>query len=62
MAFNGTRQDMGRSLVDPIARSIVDKGGKILTEVAVSNIHWNQGKIESLTYQKGNEAATVPFG
>ena len=36
LAFNGTRQDMGRSLVDPIARSIVDKGGKILTEVSVS--------------------------
>jgi len=61
LAFNGTKQDMGRSLVDPIAQSIVNQGGKILTEVSVSNIHWNQGKIESLTYQKGNEAATIPF-
>ncbi len=61
LAFNGTRQDMGRSLVDPIAQSIVNQGGKILTEVSVSNIHWNHGKIESLTYQKGSEAATVPF-
>jgi isorenieratene synthase len=61
LAFNGTRQDMGRSLVDPIARSIVNQGGKILTEVSVGNIHWNQGKIESLTYQKGSEESTIPF-
>ncbi|MBM0742419.1 FAD-dependent oxidoreductase [Phormidium sp. CLA17] len=61
LAFNGTRQDMGRSLVDPITQTIVDKGGKILTEVSVRNIHWNQGKIESLTYQKGSEATTIPF-
>jgi isorenieratene synthase len=61
LAFNGTRQDMGRSLVNPIAQAIVEKGGKILTQTSVRNIHWNQGKIESLTYQKGSEEATVPF-
>lgn len=61
LAFNGTRQDMGRSLVEPIAASITQQGGKILTETSVSNIHWQQGRIESLTYRKGGAATTVPF-
>ena len=61
LAFNGTRQDMGTSLVQPIARAIESKGGKVLTDVAVSNIHWENGKIDSLSYQSGDVQSKVPF-
>ena len=61
LAFNGTRQDMGTSLVQPIAKFIESKGGKVLTDVAVSGIHWENGKIDSLSYQSGNVQSKVPF-
>lgn len=61
LAFNGTRQDMGRSLVDPIADFIRQKGGEILTEVSVTNLDWQDGRIDSLTYQKGTVENTAPF-
>jgi len=61
LAFNGTRQDMGRSLVQPIADSILAKGGTIVTEAAVSDIHWENGKIVSLTYQQGQHSSPAPF-
>jgi carotenoid phi-ring synthase / carotenoid chi-ring synthase len=61
LAFNGTRQDMGTSLVQPIAKSIEDKGGKVLTDVAVSAIHWENGKIDSVSYQSGDVQSKVPF-
>ncbi len=61
LAFNGTRQDMGTSLVQPLVNAIQEKGGDILTEVTVSNFNWNQGKIDSITYFQGNGINTVPF-
>jgi isorenieratene synthase len=61
LAFNGTRQDMGTSLVQPIAQAIEKNGGKILTEVTVSGINWQNGKIDSLSYQSGNSQSIVPF-
>jgi isorenieratene synthase len=61
LAFNGTRQDMGTSLVQPIARAIQRQGGKIVTEATVSSINWQQGKINSLSYQQGNAQSDVPF-
>lgn len=61
LAFNGTRQDMGTSLVQPIAKSIHNKGGKIVTDATVSNINWKDGKITSLSYQQGNIQSNVPF-
>ncbi len=61
LAFNGTRQDMGTSLVQPIAKSIESKGGKVLTDVAVSGIHWKNGKIDSLSYQSGDVQSKVHF-
>jgi carotenoid phi-ring synthase / carotenoid chi-ring synthase len=61
LAFNGTRQDMGTSLVQPIAKSIESKGGKVLTDVAVSGIHWENGKIDSLSYQSGDVQSKVHF-
>ncbi|NET04205.1 MAG: FAD-dependent oxidoreductase [Symploca sp. SIO2B6] len=61
LAFNGTRQDMGTSLVQPIAEAIKSKGGKIVTEATVNSINWQQGKIKSLSYQQGNAHNDVPF-
>jgi isorenieratene synthase len=61
LAFNGTRQDMGTSLVQPIAKAIQQKGGKIVTEATVSNINWQQDEINSLSYQQGNTQTDVPF-
>jgi isorenieratene synthase len=61
LAFNGTRQDMSSSLVQPIAHSILNKGGRILTEATISNIHWEGQQIASLTYQQGNAGSSVPF-
>ncbi len=61
LAFNGTRQDMGTSLVQPIAQTIQQKGGKIVTEAIISNINWQEGKINSLSYQQGNTQTDVPF-
>ena len=61
LAFNGTQQDMGTSLVQPIAKAIQHKGGKIVTEATVSQINWQQNQIESLSYQQGNGESNVPF-
>ncbi|MEB3337317.1 MAG: FAD-dependent oxidoreductase [Leptolyngbyaceae bacterium] len=61
LAFNGTRQDMGTSLVQPIAKAIAAKGGTIVTEATISTLHWQQGQIQSLTYQQGNAGNSVPF-
>lgn len=61
LAFAGTRQDMGTSLVQPIVRSILANGGQILTQVAVKNIHWEAGRITSLSYQTGTQTRANPF-
>lgn len=61
LAFNGTRQDMGTSLVQPIARAIESKGGRVLTDVAVSGIHWENGEIDALRYQSGDAIGETPF-
>lgn len=61
LAFNGTCQDMNRSLVQPIAQFILQNGGRIITEAAITNLDWQQGKIASLTYQKGRVENTMPF-
>ncbi len=61
LAFRGTRQDMGSSLVQPIAHSILANGGQILTDTRISQMNWQGGEIESLVYQQGNTVSTVPF-
>ena len=61
LAFNGTRQDMGTSLVQPIAQEIENKGGKIFTDVGVSKINWQNNKINSIIYQLGEEKSLIPF-
>ncbi len=60
LAFNGTRQDMGTSLVQPIANFIERQGGKIITGVNVSEICIQSGQIDCLSYQQG-ERDNVPF-
>ncbi|NEQ69449.1 MAG: FAD-dependent oxidoreductase [Symploca sp. SIO2D2] len=61
LAFNGTRQDMGTSLVQPIAEAIKSRGGEIITEATVSSINWQQEEIKSLSYQQGTTQSDVPF-
>lgn len=61
LAFNGTVDDMGRSLVDPIADHIVKNKGKIITEANVSQINCTDGKITSVEYYQGDEISNVPF-
>lgn len=61
LAFNGTKQDMGTSLVQPIAAAIQAKGGRIVTGSNVSEIQCAEGKIASLRYQQGSAASAVPF-
>lgn len=61
LAFNGTRQDMGTSLVQPIARAIERAGGTIVTDATVSDIRWQNGQIDSLSYYRGNAGNSVPF-
>ncbi len=62
LAFNGTCQDMGRSLVDPIVEAIEASGGQVLTGVSVSQVHWQDGQIAGLHYQDGGVATSaVPF-
>ncbi|MEC4812007.1 MAG: FAD-dependent oxidoreductase [Scytonema sp. PMC 1069.18] len=61
LAFNGTKDDMGTSLVQPITQSILSKGGKIVTQSMVSEIQSEQGKISSLSYNVGSQKNNVPF-
>lgn len=63
LAFNGTRQDMGRSLVDPIAQTITNNGGRILTQATVSGLQWQDGKVSGITVQQGSGQVegNVPF-
>ncbi|MGA1625141.1 MAG: FAD-dependent oxidoreductase, partial [Prochlorothrix sp.] len=43
LAFRGTCQDMGRSLVDPIAAAITATGGEIITEATITGLDWQDG-------------------
>ncbi|MGI0482206.1 FAD-dependent oxidoreductase [Geminocystis sp. CENA526] len=61
LAFNGTVDDMGTSLVDPIASTIEHNGGKIITEVNISKINCEGNKISSIEYYQGNNISNVPF-
>jgi isorenieratene synthase len=62
LAFNGTCQDMGRSLVDPIVAAIQANGGQVITSATVRGLDWQAGKIRQVTYQQGAVTADpVPF-
>ena len=62
LAFNGSRQDMGRSLVDPIVAAIRANGGQVLTGVTVSKLHWQDKQLAGVTYRQGGLAQDLaPF-
>ncbi len=61
LAFNGTKQDMGTSLVQPIAEAIRAKGGTIITHANVSAITCSNDRICKLSYQSDATAETIPF-
>jgi carotenoid phi-ring synthase / carotenoid chi-ring synthase len=61
LAFNGTKDDMGTSLVQPIANAIKSNGGKIITGVTVSDVRVGEDNIDSLSYQVGSSINNVPF-
>jgi carotenoid phi-ring synthase / carotenoid chi-ring synthase len=61
LAFNGTVDDMGTSLVQPIANFIQGNGGQILTSATVSEIPVVDGKIEQIKYYLGGNQKNVPF-
>jgi len=61
LAFNGTKDDMGTSLVDPIARAIEANGGKIITQANVTNIDCSNNKIDSVSYKQGSDLIAAPF-
>ncbi|AFZ44801.1 UDP-galactopyranose mutase [Halothece sp. PCC 7418] len=61
LAFNGTNDDMGTSIVQPISQAIQNKGGTIVTEAEVTKIHCQNGKITSLNYQKGTAQPKAGF-
>ncbi|MBF2049544.1 MAG: FAD-dependent oxidoreductase [Elainella sp. C42_A2020_010] len=61
LAFNGTKQDMGTSLVQPIAEAILQNGGKIITNAIVSDVQYAEDRIQALKYQVGEVSASVPF-
>jgi carotenoid phi-ring synthase / carotenoid chi-ring synthase len=61
LAFNGTRQDMGRSVVQPIADAILKNGGEILTEAQISRVHWQEGAVTAIDYHQGSATSTIPF-
>jgi isorenieratene synthase len=61
LAFNGTVDDMGTSIVDPIANRIRQNGGQILTQAQVSQIKVENNKITALAYHQGAEQSPIPF-
>lgn len=61
LAFNGTRHDMGTSLVEPMMQAILAKGGQIIPSASVSQINYADGQIQSLSYETGNASSSVPF-
>jgi carotenoid phi-ring synthase / carotenoid chi-ring synthase len=61
LAFNGTRQDMGRSLVDPIVDAIAQTSSPLVTEATISKIYWQDGKIAALDYHTGVANSPTPF-
>lgn len=61
LAFNGTIDDMGTSLVNPIANNILNNGGKIITEASISKINCQGDKISSIEFYQGDNISNVPF-
>ncbi|MBE9007784.1 FAD-dependent oxidoreductase [Fortiea sp. LEGE XX443] len=61
LAFNGTKDDMSTSLVQPIAKAIKQQGGKIITDATVTEIVTVDGKIDGVKYDIGSNQSPVAF-
>lgn len=61
LAFNGTKYDMGTSLVQPIVRAIKRNNGKIITDANVAEVSVVKGEIDALKYYIGSNKNNVPF-
>lgn len=61
LAFEGTRQDMGSSVVNPMAAAIQAKGGRIITQAQIQNIRWEDGRIKNLDLRQRNARQAAPF-
>jgi isorenieratene synthase len=61
LAFNGTVDDMGTSLVQPMVDYINSHGGQVITEATVSEIQARSGQIHALSYYQGESTTAVPF-
>jgi isorenieratene synthase len=60
LAFNGTCQDMGRSLVDPMVEAIEANGGEVLTGCQRQPGDWQDGEIAQIAYQEGQHRLPAP--
>ncbi|OCQ90104.1 UDP-galactopyranose mutase [Nostoc sp. MBR 210] len=61
LAFNGTKDDMGTSLVQPIAQAIVQRGGKIINDASVTEVVAVNGKIDGVKYRTDGNYNSVPL-
>ncbi|WP_413200726.1 FAD-dependent oxidoreductase [Nostoc piscinale] len=61
LAFNGTKDDMGTSLVQPIAQAIVQRGGKIITDATVTEVVAANGRIEGVKYSTDGNYNSAPL-
>ncbi|MGB0560428.1 MAG: FAD-dependent oxidoreductase [Spirulinaceae cyanobacterium] len=61
LAFNGTVDDMGTSLVQPIVDYIERQGGQVIPEATVDRLVAQDGQIQSLDYYQGGQVAATPF-
>lgn len=61
LAFNGTKQDMGRTLVEPMMRAIEANGGQVIANAQVDRVAWQDQQITSLSYRQTGSAIPVPF-
>lgn len=61
LAFNGTKQDMGRTLVEPMIRAIEAQGGRVIANAQVDRVQWQADRVQSLSYRQTGSAIPVPF-
>lgn len=60
LAFEGTRRDMGSSVVAPLQRAIEQGGGRVLLEARVSAVEWGEEGIRRIRCHRGNRRSR-PF-
>ncbi|MEM1369054.1 MAG: FAD-dependent oxidoreductase [Cyanobacteria bacterium P01_H01_bin.15] len=60
LAFDGTRNDMGTSLVNPLVSAIAKADGNPLTQVQVTEIQAENNQITGVTYREGGPGLSAP--